>query len=64
MLIVDTDKIAQALDYPRLVEALREGHRRGVDAVERVLMSEATSPASPHYFTALPAWRHGEALGT
>ena len=46
MLVVDTDKIADALDYPRLVEALRVGHRRGVDAVERVLLSEA-KPAAP-----------------
>jgi hypothetical protein len=29
MLMVDADKIASALDYPRLVEALRIGHQRG-----------------------------------
>jgi ornithine cyclodeaminase len=64
MLIVDTDRIADTLDYPRLVEALREGHRRGVDAVERVLMSQATSATQLNHLTVLPAWRHGEAIGT
>ncbi len=39
MLMVDADKIASALDYPRLVEALRIGHQRGVDAGLRRIIS-------------------------
>jgi ornithine cyclodeaminase/alanine dehydrogenase-like protein (mu-crystallin family) len=62
MLVVDTDKIATTLDYPRLVEALRLGHRRGVDAVERVLMSETTSATTNHLLV-LPSWRYGEVCG-
>jgi alanine dehydrogenase len=63
MLVVDTDKIADALDYPRLVEALRVGHRRGVDAVERVLLSEAKPAAPINHFLVLPGWRHGDVFG-
>src|SRR6185437_6995605 len=63
MLIVDTDKISERLDYPRLFEALRQGHRRGVDAVERTLVSETKSATLTNYLLALPAWRYGDAFG-
>src|SRR5260221_1747817 len=63
MLMVDADKIASALDYPRLVEALRIGHQRGVDAVERLLMSQARAVAPTNHLLIWPAWQHGDLLG-
>jgi len=63
MLMVDADKIASALDYPRLVEALRIGHQRGVDAVERLLMSQARAAAPTNHLLIWPAWQHDDLLG-
>jgi len=63
MLMVDADKIAAALDYPRLVEALRDGHQRGGDAVERLLMSQARAAAPTNHLLVWPAWQHDDLLG-
>src|SRR5258708_10449650 len=63
MLMVDADKVAAALDYPRLVEALRNGHERGADAVERLLMSQARAAAPTNHLLVWPAWQHDDLLG-
>ena len=63
MLVIDADKIASALDYPCLVEALRIGHQRGGDAVERLLMSQARAAAPTNHLLIWPAWQHDDLLG-
>src|SRR5258708_29575627 len=63
MLMVDADKVAAALDYPRLVEALRNGHQRGVYAVERLLMSQARATSPTNHLLVWPAWQHDDLLG-
>lgn len=63
MLIVDADRFAAVLDYPRVVEALRIGHQRGVDAVERLLLSQTGTAAPANHLLIWPAWRYGDALG-
>ena len=40
MQVVTADETHRLLDYPGLVEALRELFRRGVDQVERALISQ------------------------
>jgi len=40
MRVIDSDKVLPRLDPMTLVDALRRGHREGVDAVERILLSE------------------------
>jgi ornithine cyclodeaminase len=61
--ILDSDVLLPSLDPSLLVEALREGHRNGVDSVERLLLSEPIGAAEANHFLLLPAWRHGSALG-
>ncbi len=63
MLMVDADKIASALDYPGLVEALRNGRQRGVDVVERLLISQARMAAPTNHLLISPAWQHDDLLG-
>ncbi len=58
--LIDTDTLA--IDPLRLVEALREGHRRGIDGLDRSYLSEPR-PERENGFLLWPAWRHGEALG-
>jgi len=59
----DADAVHGALDYRALVEALRDGHRKGVDAVERILMAQPSRDGGSDHFLVLPAWQRGEALG-
>ncbi|HEX4765472.1 MAG TPA: hypothetical protein VH414_04255 [Lichenihabitans sp.] len=58
--VIDTD--ALDIDPLRLVEALREGHRRGIDGFDRSYLAEPR-PEGENGFLLWPAWRHGEALG-
>jgi ornithine cyclodeaminase/alanine dehydrogenase-like protein (mu-crystallin family) len=61
--LIDCDAIADALDYRHLVEALRRGHQRGIDGVERVVLSEGEDPSRTNHFICLPAWQHGALFG-
>ena len=62
MRLIDVDAMREAFADRDLVEALRRGHRAGVDTVERSLISEGAGPAANHLL-ALPAWRYGDVLG-
>jgi len=62
MRVIDSDKILPCLDPMTLVEALRWGHREGVDAVERILMSQ-TKTGEANNLLIWPAWKFGGALG-
>lgn len=60
MLTLDCDILATRLGFPKLVEALREGHRAGVDRVERCLLSEPVpTGGAPNHLLVWPAWRFG-----
>jgi len=63
MRFIDAAAVHRALDYPSLVEALREGHRRGVDAVDRLLLEQPSIRNGTDHFLVWPAWQPGEALG-
>ena len=62
MRVIDSDKILPRLDPMTLVEALRRGHREGIDAVERILLSE-TMTGDANNLLIWPAWKFGGALG-
>jgi ornithine cyclodeaminase len=63
MRFIDAEAVHRALDYPSLVAALREGHRRGVDAIERLLLGQPSREGDTDHFLVWPAWQRGEALG-
>ncbi|MEJ1161276.1 hypothetical protein [Prosthecomicrobium sp. N25] len=62
MRALDCDMLGPRLGYPALVEALRAGHRAGVDLVERTLLTEPR-PGAPNHLLVWPAWRFGGHLG-
>jgi alanine dehydrogenase len=64
MILLQDDVFGKWLDWPYLVEALRRGHARGVDAVERLLMSESGQETQPqNHLLIWPAWRFGAYCG-
>jgi len=63
MQFFDADAVHGTLDYRALVEALREGHRKGVDVVERLLMAQPSRDGGSDHFLVLPAWQRNEAFG-
>ncbi len=63
MRVVAAEEIHRLLDYPSLVEALRELFRRGVDRVERHLLSEALPDGRRNDWVILPAWQYGRHHG-
>jgi alanine dehydrogenase len=56
--LIDAETVARLLDLPSLIEAMREGHRAGVDAYGRMLMEVA-----PDALLAMGAWQRGAAFG-
>lgn len=58
MRLISSDVVGPRLGFPALVEALRRGHVAGVDAVERVLLTEPVASA-PNHLLVWPAWRFG-----
>jgi ornithine cyclodeaminase/alanine dehydrogenase-like protein (mu-crystallin family) len=62
MRVIDSDAILSRLDLLTLVDALRRGHREGVEAAERILLSES-SPGHTNNLLIWPAWKFGSATG-
>lgn len=61
---IDADRAFEALDDRALVDALIEGHRRGVDDAARIVLEQpGFGGAADRHFLVLPAWMHGEAMG-
>src|SRR5262249_13569585 len=56
-------EVHAALDYPGLVEALRELYRRGVDLVEVMHLTEKLPQAGQNDWLILPAWQFGRHHG-
>ncbi|HLI11554.1 MAG TPA: ornithine cyclodeaminase family protein [Alphaproteobacteria bacterium] len=63
MRFLDAEAIHAALDYRDLVEALRAGHRRGIEAVERLLIEQGSGRGPADHLLLWSAWQRGEAVG-
>ncbi|MGD9616935.1 MAG: ornithine cyclodeaminase family protein [Alphaproteobacteria bacterium] len=65
MLIVDAESVHRLLDFPSLIEALREMFRDGAEAPARHhhAIEPAAPDCSPGTLLLMPAWRVGDALG-
>src|SRR5262245_9533438 len=63
MRMVSAEEAHRLLGYPALVEALRELFRRGVDRVERVLITEDLPAGERNDWLILPAWQYGRHQG-
>jgi alanine dehydrogenase len=58
MILLQDDAIGKWLDWPTLIEALRSGHRAGVDMVERLLLSQSEEARNvPNHLLIWSAWR-------
>ena len=59
----DTGAVEAALDYPRLIEALRDAFAAGdIEAPVRTA-HEVGAPEAPGRLLAMPAWRRGDVVG-
>jgi len=63
MHVIDAERVHALLDYPGLVEALRELFRRGVDRIDRLLLSEPRPTGGANDWLLLPAWQFGRHFG-
>lgn len=63
MHIVSAEETHRLLDYPSLVEALRELFRRGVDRAERTILTQPLADGRQNDWLLLPAWQFGRHLG-
>jgi ornithine cyclodeaminase/alanine dehydrogenase-like protein (mu-crystallin family) len=64
MILIRCDDIRNLLDWPTLIEALRRGHMRGIDLVERVLLSEPpVESKGQNHLLIWPAWRFRDYCG-
>ncbi|MBV9052506.1 MAG: hypothetical protein JO196_08900 [Hyphomicrobiales bacterium] len=65
MILLHDADIGKWLDWPTLVAALRDGHERGIDAVDRLLLSEQAGKQAggANHFLAWSAWRFGAYCG-
>lgn len=58
MTLIDAATAARLLDLPGLIEALRDGHRAGVDGYGRLLLQDGADG-----MLGMAAWQHGQAFG-
>jgi alanine dehydrogenase len=63
MRVVTADEVHFLLDYPPLIEALRELFRQGVDRAERHLLSQPLPDGGSNDWSILPAWQFGRHHG-
>jgi ornithine cyclodeaminase len=63
MHVIDADRAHALLDYPGLVEALRDLFRRGVDRLERAYLSQPLPQGGNNDWLLLPAWQFGRNFG-
>lgn len=60
---LDAERVHKLTDYPGLVAALKQMNREGVDALDRMLLSEAKANGVQNDWLMLPAWRYGRSFG-
>lgn len=63
MLHLDAARVHALGDYPGLVAALKKMNREGVDALDRMLLSERQKNGVQNDWLMLPAWSHDRAFG-
>ena len=63
MHVVSAEEVHRLLDYPSLVEALRELFRRGIDRAETVLLTQNLPEGRHNDWLLLPAWQYGRNYG-
>jgi alanine dehydrogenase len=63
MHLIDAERTHALLDYPGLVEALRELFQRGVDRLERMGLSQPLPKGGANDWLLLPAWQYGRNFG-
>jgi ornithine cyclodeaminase/alanine dehydrogenase-like protein (mu-crystallin family) len=63
MRMLDADDLLPRIGYRGLVEALRAGHREGIDAVDRSLLTRERDSLAPQHLLVWPAWRHDAYCG-
>lgn len=63
MHVVSAEQTHRLLDYPSLVEALRELCRRGVDRTERSIISQPLADGRQNDWLLLPAWQFDRHMG-
>ncbi|MGH7185629.1 MAG: ornithine cyclodeaminase family protein, partial [Pseudomonadota bacterium] len=63
MHIIDAERTHALLDYPGLVEALRDLFRRGVDRLERIGLDQPLPDGGVNHWLLLPAWQFGRNFG-
>lgn len=62
MRVFGAEEVHALLDYPGLIDALEQHHRRDVDAVHSTVLEQPAGEGVAH-FLALPAWQRGRAIG-
>lgn len=60
---LDAARIFALSDYPGLVAAMKQMNRAGVDAIDRMLLSEIQANGTQNDWLMLPAWRYGKNFG-
>ena len=63
MHVIDAERAHALLDYPGLVEALRELFRRGVDRLDRAFLDQPLPQGESNNWLILPAWQFGRNFG-
>ncbi len=63
MHIIDAEQTHALLDYPGLVEALRELFARGVDRNEHIGLDQPLPEGGSNHWLLLPAWQFGRNFG-
>ena len=63
MHVIDAERTHALLDYPGLVEALRDLFRRGVDRIERAFLDQPLPEGQSNSWLILPAWQFGRNFG-
>jgi alanine dehydrogenase len=63
MHVISAEQVHALLDYPPLVEALRELFRRGVDDARAIHLSEKLADGRENVWLLLPAWQYGRHQG-
>lgn len=63
MLVIDRDKVNAIADYRVLVEALSEMYRKGVDALERQILTQPTPDGGEADCLIQSAWMRDKAFG-
>jgi len=63
MHVIDSERAHALLDYPGLVEALRDLFRRGVDRIDRAFLDQPLPNGESNNWLILPAWQFGRNFG-